>query len=141
MKVKIKLEFRNGMVFESQEWNQIKSNHHLEFLVQEMIEENGVELGKPTVKYITDPEEKRDIGNLAWTPTKIGEISEGNYVTQILSKHPRKIARIEKTEHLVTLYEEGRNQPYFKANPEYPMDLLIDHITKEAVTDLEAYYE
>lgn len=140
MKVKIKLEFKNGMMFESKDWKEVKTPFQLECEIQKMLQENGVELGKPKVTYITDPEEKRDLNNLAWTPTKIGEISVGNYVTQILSKHPRKIARIEKTEHLVTLYEEGRESIYFKANPEYPMDLLIDHITKEAVTDLEVYY-
>jgi hypothetical protein len=141
MKVKVKLEFKNGMVFESQEWNQVKSQYQLECIVQKMIQENGVELGKPKVTYITDPEEKRDPSNLAWTPVKINDISEGNYVTQILAKTPRKIAKIDKTTLLVTLYEEGRDHPYFKANPEYPMDLLIDTITREPVMNLEAYYE
>lgn len=141
MKVKVMIEFRNGMVFQTEDWQQVKSQYQLECIVQKIIHENGIELGKPKVTYITDPKEKRDPNNLAWTPVKLGEISMGNYVTQILAKTPRKIARVENTGHLVTLYEEGRESPYFKANPEYPMDLLIDNITKEPVNNLEQYYE
>lgn len=100
-----------------------------------------IENGKPVVTYITDPSEKRDPNNLAWTPTKIGQINVGNYVSQILSKHPRKIVKIDKTSSLITLYEEGRDKPYFKADENYPMDLLIDMITREPVTNLEQYYE
>lgn len=141
MKVKVQVEFKNGMMFQTEDWQQVKSQYELESIVQKLVIENGVELGKPKVTYITDPNEKRDPKNLAWTPVKLGEISEGSYVTQILAKTPRKIVRVEKTEHLVTLYEEGRESPYFKANPEYPLDLLIDHITRQPVMNLELYYE
>ena len=141
MKVKVKVEFKNGMMFQTKKWETVKSQYELESIVQKLIIENGIELGKPVVTYITDPSEKRDPNNLAWTPTKIGQINVGNYVSQILSKHPRKIVKIDKTSSLVTLYEEGRDKPYFKADENYPMDLLIDMITREPVTNLEQYYE
>jgi len=141
MKVKVIVEFKNGMICKTEDWHHVKSQYQLESIVQKLVIEMGVELGKPKVTYITDPNEKRDPSNLAWTPVKLGQISEGNYVTQILAKTPRKIVRVEKTEHLITLYEEGRESPYLKANPEYPLDLLIDNITREPVIKLELYYE
>ena len=141
MKVKIKLEFKNGMIVETPNWKEVRSRGHLEEMIHWMIVENGVEMGKPNVFITTDPAEKRNSKNLAWTPTEIGKISVGNYVTQLLSKNPRKIVRIEKTGHLITLYEENKETPYFKAHEKYPMDLLIDHITKQPVGNLEDYNE
>jgi hypothetical protein len=141
MKIIVKLEFKNGMEFQSKEFHFVKTHDHLQQFVQKMILENGVELGTPIVTYITDPEEKRDPKNLAWIPAKLGVIKEGSYVTQILSNTPRKIVKIVRENNLVTLYEENRKNHYFKANAEYPMDLLIDFITREPVTNLEAYYE
>ena len=61
MKVKIKLEFKNGMIVETPNWKEVRSRGHLEEMIHWMIVENGVEMGKPNVFITTDPAEKKKL--------------------------------------------------------------------------------
>lgn len=73
---------------------------------------------------------------LAWTVTTAGKVEVGQYISGLRSTTPRKVVRIEKSDLIVTIYEEGCTHPYLTVNPNHPLDLLINYLTKEPVTEL-----
>jgi len=79
--------------------------------------------------------------NLGWTSIKVKEVEVGNYVSGIYATHPRKISKVVKESGTVTLYEEGYEGPYKNKLPEdWPIDLLINCITRKPIVELGVTY-